>query len=282
MLLILPTLLALWGVAACSAPAFVRENDQAAERFLAGHPGAEGFAGLTHYVRGGTAGKPKIIFVHGSPGSWKAFATYLGDPELGARAELISVDRPGYGLTQPGQPERSLWGQVKGLEPLLDLGDPRQPAILVGHSYGGAVIVRWAMGERRPDPRIRQLLVLAGAVDPGLEKKKWFQYPADWFWVRWLLPSDLDVCNQEIEALKTELEAMAPHWGEIRSEIDVIQGLDDDMVPPANAEYIEAHASKLHPRIQRIPGLNHFIPWKRADLVRAALLQALDRLGSSP
>jgi hypothetical protein len=73
-----------------------------------------------HYVDIGDKSKPVIIFVHGSPGSWDAFAAYFKDPEMLLNFRMISVDRIGYGKSDPGQPESSLWLQSALIKPILD------------------------------------------------------------------------------------------------------------------------------------------------------------------
>ena len=47
-----------------------------------------------HYwqIDGGPA---RVVFLHGTPGDWKAWAHFMADPELQKRATLIAVDRPG-------------------------------------------------------------------------------------------------------------------------------------------------------------------------------------------
>ena len=38
-----------------------------------------------------------LIFVHGAPGSWDAFKTYMTDKDLNSIARVVAYDRPGYG-----------------------------------------------------------------------------------------------------------------------------------------------------------------------------------------
>lgn len=140
------------------------------------------------------APKPLILFVHGSPGDWTGWADYLADPELAERAQLIAVDRPGFGGSGAGETERSLHQQSRDIGVLLDKAAPGQRVILVGHSFGGPVIARLAMDY--PE-RITDLVILAGSIDPGQEHTAWYQYPADWSLIRWTLPKDLVVCNQD-------------------------------------------------------------------------------------
>ena len=272
----------LWSWISC-APAFVQENEELAAELLKRHPDAQhviapraGEDRPLGYVATGRSDRPKVVFIHGSPGSWAGYARYLSDPKLQTRAHLIAVDRPGYGASGSGEPMRSVPRQGELIQQVFEIGDPRQPVILLGHSYGGPVAARIAMDA---DPRIRSLIVVAGSVDPELEETKWIQYPADWWLFRWLVPSDLDVCNQEILALEAELRAMAGGWSSIRAAVHVIHGERDDLVPVANVRYIQQRLPQP-PRVQRIEGLNHFVPWLRSDLLHAAVHDALDAIAA--
>jgi pimeloyl-ACP methyl ester carboxylesterase len=117
------------------------------------------------------------------------------------------------------------------------------------------------------------VVFVASSVSPDLEKTKWFQYPASWWPIRVLIPTDLKVCNEEIFPLKSELTKMLPSWSAITAKTVVIQGELDDLVPPANADFLVAH---LNPdnlvQVVRVADLNHFIPWKRPDLIRDAIV----------
>jgi len=144
--------------------------------------------------------------------------------------------------------------------------------ILVGHSFGGPVIARYAMDY--PDT-IDHLLILAGSVDPDLEFTKWFQVVANWKWVRPIIPSALDVTNQEILALKNELEIMLPLWTNITADVTVIQGKKDNLVPHENAAFIKQKLPNA--KIIYLENQNHFIPWNEYQLVKCALLDLMGK-----
>jgi len=227
-----------------------------------------------HYVEAGTNGAaPLILFVHGSPGEWKAWAQYLSDPDLAARAHMIAVDRPGFGGSGAGQVEPSLEQQCRDIAPLLDRAAPGQRVVLVGHSFGGPVICRLAMDH--PD-KVTDLIVLAGSIDPGQEETKWYQYAAEWRIFRWLVPAELQTANREIMPLKGGLTEMMPLWPKIRQRVTVIQGLADNLVPPENADFAQRMMINARPlEIIRIPGMNHFLPWKQYRLVKEKILEHL-------
>lgn len=214
--------------------------------------------------------KPLILFIHGSPGSWKDFVRYMNDPEIRERAHMISVDRPGFGS---GPVEPSMNKQCESIAPLLDKAAHGQRVVVLGYSYGGPMAVRLAIDH--PD-KVTDLFILAGSVDPELEETKWYQYVAEWPLVKRAVPAELAVANIEIRALKADLVDMLPLWKNVTQRVTVLQGDKDDLVPPANADFAErmlAGASSVN--VVRIPGANHFTPWNRYELVKTELLKQI-------
>jgi len=213
---------------------------------------------------------PIVLFVHGSPGDWMAWKGFLADPAL-LHLRLLSVDRPGYGGSGRGRPMPSLKAQAEQIAAVLRAeGADARPAIVVGHSLGGPVAGRVAMDA----PQLVGGLVLAAAsVDPALERTKWVQVPASWSAVRWLLPPELDVCNQEILPLSRELGLMKKSWAELSVPVHVIQGGADELVPPGNADFLDARLPEGQATFVRVPTMGHFIPWRRPELIRAAVLR---------
>ncbi len=228
--------------------------------------------GRLHFATAGDAAKPVVLFVHGSPGSWDAFADYLGDRDLAERAFLISVDRPGFGQTSPGRAEPSIAAQVEWILPVLDLAKT-QKAILVGHSLGGPVIARFAMDH--PD-RVAGLLFLASSVDPDLEKLRWYNRLGRLRLVQKLIPLSMVISNREIVPLRGELQKMLPLWGRVTMPTIVVHGTKDSLVPYGNVAFL---SKKLpHAEIRSLEGEGHMIPWQRAEDVRRALVDLLARI----
>ncbi len=226
-----------------------------------------------HYAQIGADTLPTVLFIHGSPGSWDAFIGFFADSTLYTKAHLISADRPGFGKSELGQPEPSLQAQAAALAPLLTLGRVgQQKPILVGHSLGGPVAVRLAIDF--PDA-VGGLILVAGSVDPALEAQEWYRPVLGSFPVRQWLPTEFDVSNMEIWPLKGELEKMKPGWATIRVPVTVIQGETDDLVPPGNAQFARRMLTNAPVTMQMIPGMNHFIPWSRPDLIHDAILKQI-------
>lgn len=248
------------------------QNDR--DRVLAQFPDASKsyeLDGSNHYMRTGE-GQDLLVFVHGSPGAWDSFAGFLTDPDLVRKTRMISVDRPGFGKSTPGVPEPSLLKQAQRIRQAILKEKGTGRVILIGHSFGGPLIAKLAM----LDPGEYQALIfVAASVDPELEVVHWYQNAADLRPVRFLLPRDLDVTNREILPLKQELLLLLPSWKNIQCEVSVIQGLDDTLVPPGNADFLKAHLPQA--RVVTVPGLNHFVPWARPDLIKTEILSRLNQ-----
>jgi pimeloyl-ACP methyl ester carboxylesterase len=123
---------------------------------------------IIHYAEIGPNSSPLVVFVHGSPGSWTAFIDFFKDSTLYKHAHLVSVDRLGFGKSGLGKVEASMQKQAQAIADVIKVAAPNSRAILVGHSLGGPVIARVAMDYSQ---QVRGLIIVAGSIDPDLEKK---------------------------------------------------------------------------------------------------------------
>ena len=225
---------------------------------------------VVNYVHAGNDNQPTIIFVHGSPGSLSAFIHFLADTVLLKHAQLITVDRPGFGSSNFGYAEPSLEQQASLLKPLLDKYANDRPIILVGHSLGGPVIARMAMDY--PD-LVDGLVMVAPSIDPELEPKEWFRGPLALPFFKWILPRSIRASNDEIWNLKPELQSMEPLWSKIKARTIVIQGNEDKLVPPGNAEFAKKMITNTSVEVVLKDDMNHFVPWSNPQLIRDAILK---------
>ena len=86
--------------------------------------------------------------------------------------------------------------------------------------------------------------------------------------------------NEEIFPHKEELIELAEILPSFHTPTIVIQGMDDQLVRPGNADYLEqtmSGADRLE--IWRIEGLNHFVPWSRPDLITKAIQKLTEKSG---
>lgn len=213
----------------------------------------------------------RVLFVHGSPGTWDGWKGYLEDPRLRAAARLLAPDRLGFGGSERGKAVPSLAEQAAALAAVLE-SEPGPPAVVVGHSLGGPIAARLAMD--RPE-LVAGLLLVAPSIDPAEERHRWYNVAGATQVVQWFLPIDWTISNRELWPLRQELEAMLPFWSSIRCPTVVVQGLADDLVPPGNADFAERRLPPGTVRVDRYPGENHFILWKRPETVRGPLLELI-------
>ncbi|WP_321379647.1 alpha/beta hydrolase [Rhizobium sp.] len=117
---------------------------------------------VLHVPAGEAADLPALVFIHGASGNLLDQATPFLEP-LRGRAELLFVDRPGHGYSDRGGPENDTpAGQANAIAGAMDaLGIKR--AIIVGHSFGGAVAASFAV--LHPE-KTQGLLLLAPATHP--------------------------------------------------------------------------------------------------------------------
>jgi pimeloyl-ACP methyl ester carboxylesterase len=213
-----------------------------------------------------------LVFIHGSPGSWAGWESYLNDSSLYNHFKLIAIDRPGYGQWDYGKVEVSLEKQAYYIKKMIEIYKG-QKIILIGHSYGGPVAVRMAIDY----PELIYGLVLAApSISPQHEKIYWVQYIGAWKATRWLLPKAIQVSHQEIIPLKAELTSMEPLWEKVNCPVVYIHGMKDQFVPVGNADFAREKLSHTRAIFWIEKDLNHFIPWKRADLIKKAIHQLVD------
>ncbi len=224
------------------------------------------------YIRAGRKEGPRVLFVHGSPGSWRDYSGYLDDSQLGSQAQLLAFDRPGFGETS-GNAETILERQAAMAAPLLNHTKTKAPTLVLGYSLGGPIAAQIAADFKE---EIDGLLLIAPSIDPDLEEHRWYNWLAALPGLNYLLPAPLINSNQEIFPLKRELQKLRPKLGGLIIPTVVIQGEEDGLVPPGNADFIE----RLIPntRIIRVPHVGHGILWQRRDLILQETLALLSRI----
>ena len=208
---------------------------------------------------------PMLLFVHGSPGDWKAWAHYLQAPELAAFSSRVAVDRPGFGGSRSGGVMPDLRAQAALLTALIPKG---QKAIVVGHSLGGP-LVAW-MAIDAPD-KVCGAVSIAGSLSSVYEAPRWYNQLADLALLNWAIPSEMVESNREMMPLSAELTKLEPNFAKLQVPLFVMQGGKDSLVDPATAEEVEKRAPKAWIRVQRLPLENHFVLWEKPQLVIDAI-----------
>ncbi|PYB73086.1 alpha/beta hydrolase [Rhizobium wuzhouense] len=127
-----------------------------------------------HVAAGPDADLPPIVFIHGASGNLRDQAGAFLEP-LRGRAEMLFVDRPGHGYSERGGPENDTpAGQANAIATLMEkMGITR--AIIVGHSFGGAIAA--SFGVLHPD-KVEGLVFLAAATHPWPGGVDWYYHVA--------------------------------------------------------------------------------------------------------
>lgn len=215
-----------------------------------------------------------VIFVHGTPGDAAAWRSYLEDVPPGFRYE--AMDRPGFGASLPRTVYPALEDQAAAIEPLLPADGSK--AILVGHSLGGPIIAKAAV--LYPD-RISGLVIVAGSLDPELEKIAWYQRMANVWPLSLMVPRSLKHANQEVMDLKPELETLKGELGALTLPVEIVHGTKDRLVPYANVAYMQDAMSEASLEVTTLEGRNHFIPWTEKAEIDRAILRLSERTRQS-
>jgi len=225
-----------------------------------------------HYVCSGDDQNPLVLFVHGSPGSLSAFIHFLADSALLKHYMLITTDRPGFGYSNFGNAEPSINKQAELLIPILEKYKTNRPVILVGHSLGAPVIAQMAINH--PE-LIDGLVIVAGSIDPDLEPNEaWFRIPLSTPFLSWILPRSFRASNEELYNFKSELNAMLPHWSEIKIPVVVVQGGKDTFVDPGNADFAKKVIINARVEIIYKDDMDHFVPWSDPELIVKGIFRA--------
>ncbi|MGI9286527.1 MAG: alpha/beta fold hydrolase [Pseudomonadales bacterium] len=236
------------------------------------------------FASAGALNKPVVVFIHGTPGSWRAGARYLTEPALLERARVVVLDRPGWGESKLSNTdvEHSFQKQAAMIAPLLKnlrQESGNQGIVLIGHSLGASLAPRIAMDY--PE-EVNAMLLLAGSLDPKLGSPRWYNRAASLAVVNWAIGSGMRRANAEIMALRTQLDAMSGCWDALRIPITVMQGQKDTLVSPHNIRFAARVMPSAKLKIIDLEEASHFLPWENRPRVVAETLELIDQLEAPP
>ena len=217
---------------------------------------------------------PTLLFIHGAPGSSADFYRYLRDSDLNKSANLISMDRLGYGYSNYGKAETSITAQAKSAFFILKK-NKLQRVIVIGWSYGGPIAAKMAYLYPKT---IKHCVLIAPAISPKDEKYFALGKLAYWKATRWMLPKAFRVAEDEKLSHAKELKLMLPDWSKMQTQISYYQGDKDKIVPYANTQFVKNHVAANKLKVVTIKNGSHFIAFKNYDLIKAELLRILDEI----
>ena len=223
----------------------------------------EGTSRRLRYLQiGQDSAKPLLVFIHGAPSSSAWWLSMMRDSSLREDANLLAIDRPGYGGSGLGKPMTSVREQAANVAAVIrDRKQPDQKVIIHGSSYGGTVSARIAMDF--PD-LVDGLLLQSASMAPAQEYTYWVTNPSSLWALSWLLPSGLNTANHEKLAHEAELQDMADEWQRIEATTVILHGTDDWLIYPRNAYYA---CEKL---VNTPTLIHHMVAGKQHDLLYTA------------
>ena len=211
------------------------------------------------------ASSTMLLFVHGSPGDWKAWSYYLKTPDLAAFASRVAVDRPGFGDSAAAGLMTDLRQQAALLSALIPSG---QKAIVIGHSLGGP-LAAW-MAIDAPD-KVCGVVSIAGSLSSRLEQPRWYNLLADSAVFGWAVPVEMARSNLEMMPLSGELVKLEAALDKLRTPLLLIQGAKDSLVDPQTADEVEKRAPAAWLKVMRLPSETHFVLWQKPQIVVDAI-----------
>ncbi len=266
----------------CSKPELLIEEYRYFEQHVKNNPSVDK---LRHEANGsglffasrGSIEKPVAFFIHGTPGGWHDGARYLMHEGLREHVRIVVIDRPGWGESPLPDDNTvpSFNKQVKMIASLLarlKAENGGRPVIVVGHSLGASLAPLLAMDY--PD-LVDGLVLVSGSHDPELGSPRWYNLAASMGMVTWFLDPELKRANWEIMPLGKELKKIVPRWSSVRVPVTLIQGMEDKLVSPENADFVEGLIPGKQLDVIRIKNGGHFIPWEHTDVVTDAITDLL-------
>jgi pimeloyl-ACP methyl ester carboxylesterase len=264
-----------------------------------------------HYAEVGAG--PAVVLVHGASGNLRDFTFSLSDRLAAAGFRAIAFDRPGFGYTdRPAERGHVPAEQARILRAAASRIGVERP-IVVGHSYGGAVAMAWAVdapgetagvvslagatypwgGDAGALYRFGASPVFGGAVrglarlliDPGQPDSLLARifnpdpvpagYGAHVGVGLALRPGTFRANAEDLDALNRELEAQAPRYRGLRVPVEALHGAADRTV------WAEVHSEPLvrdvaQGRLTLLDGVGH-MPHHAEE---AAVVDAVRRLAA--
>ncbi|MCU0373859.1 MAG: alpha/beta hydrolase [Chitinophagaceae bacterium] len=231
---------------------------------------------MRYLSTGADTSKPTILFIHGAPSSSSYYRHFLNDTALRAKANLLAVDRPGYGYSGFGEPEPDMARQAAMIAPILQnirKTQPHQSVMIVAASYGTSIAARLQMDF----PELADgLLLIAPSLAPGQEKTYWVSYVLESPLFSWAQPRMLHSANVEKFSHHHQLEQMRHRWHEIEVPVIYLQGEKDDLIYTSNALFAQKHITRAKMlSIRMIPNRGHLLIYDEAPRIRRAITEML-------
>ncbi len=224
--------------------------------------------GKINTISVGDPKRQRVLFIHGSPGDWSAWKGFLQDTMLLDSFFMVAYDRCGYGKTTiNAQAQLQIHGETA--KAIMDQYGNDQKWMIVGHSYGGAVVAY--LIANYPN-KIERAVLAAGAISPEFQEPRWYNKLAQKSLVNKLIGENMRASNLEMIGLPNGLRLLEEKYQNSEVEQVFIQGKKDVLVPYESMDYWK---SLDMPNVTYVfkDDMNHFIPWSNPELIIDALIR---------
>lgn len=218
--------------------------------------------------------KPTILFLHGAPGTHKAFKEYYEDPSFDRFYNIIAIDRPRYGQSQnfAFSDHPTLEDQAKIITEAFKNLLSVSPVLIVGHSVGASLALLIA---QNPSSNVHGLALISGAFSPQHSTTKWYNTFLQKPYLRWLLPSPLLNANQEFLGLDVSVhQSISSALKEVSASTLFIHGTHDKVIQAFHSDW--GHEKRRHQgkktKLYKLDS-GHFVLWSRAADIKRILLK---------
>lgn len=229
--------------------------------------------GALRWIEVGNPEAPNtVLFFHGAPGSWSDFSDFMNDPDLLEHAFFIALDRPGYGYSNYGQAEGSIMNQVAAAEFIMERYDP-DTLMVVGYSYGGPIAGCYTAHNKE---NLKSLLMLAPVNAPDGERIFWFNHIFKTKLAKLILPTFINVANDEKMAHTEALQVIRGDWAEIEVPVVHMHCTDDWIAPyEVNTNWSKENIPADQLQMITWTGNSHFLPNQVKDRIKPVMLELL-------
>ena len=265
-------------------------------------------ANLHFVIRG--AGRP-VVLIHGNPGSCQDWARLYGP--LAERYQAFAFDRPGHGHSDRSNHGGAVTVEVQAHLLCAALDELRvERPILVGHSWGGALALAYALQYPRD---VSGLVLLAPAVyesDDGVsflsklpawpvigDVVNFLFTPLISSWLvrtdlqkafapdavpknylrhtlaEWTVPKKVKWYSVDDALLNVSLPKLSPRYSELNVPTAIVTG-DSDLIVPAKENAHRLHEALPGSELIVLEKTGHQIPFTRPE----AVVEAIDHVAS--
>lgn len=228
-------------------------------------------------------GQPALLFVHGAGGDHTLWGQQVS--ELGKDFSVAAIDLNGHGRS-PSREGDGLQTYVEDV--LAALAALSRPTILVGHSMGGAIALKTALGH--PENLVGLGLVGTGAklkVHPQIlelcqtDFDKAIELVVSWSFAEQADPVLIDKAREQMrrngqaafyrDFLSCSTFDVMSRLGEIPVPTIVICGREDKLTPVKYSEYLQANI--LNAQLQVIEQAGHMVMLEQPGAFNQTLRQ---------